>query len=129
MTQLIPNSDLRREADFRRLKTRHPICLLCGYCRHPAAIEFAHVIPRKFGVGCGGPLCSNCHRETSDKEKDMSYQPISNEPDLETIGRFLHAYAEWQRRSSDTFDAFAVYLLDQVRNTPIPKGYCNDTDT
>lgn len=117
MTLFISNFDLRREADFRRLKSRHPICLLCAYCRHPAAIEFAHLIPKKFGIGCGGPLCSNCHRETSDKEKDMSYRPTTNEPDLETIGRFLQAHAEWKRQSAETEDAFAVFLLDLARQT------------
>ena len=112
---LISREQLRREADFRRLKSRHPICLLCAYWRHPAAIEFAHLIPRQFGVGCGAPLCSNCHRELSDMEKDMSYKPTSNEPDLETLGRYLVALGTWSEAAAPTMKMLGAYALERSR--------------
>lgn len=117
---LISREQLRREADFRRLKTRHPICLLCAYWRHPAAIEFAHLIPRKFGVGCGAPLCSNCHRELSDMEKEMSYKPTTNEPDLETLGRYLVALGTWCEAAFPTMKMLGAYALERSRQKQTP---------
>jgi|SRR5436305_4682794 len=56
-------------------------CALCGYCRHPAALQFHHVDPstKSFGLGVRGItrsleklreeaakcvlLCANCHAE------------------------------------------------------------------
>jgi transposase len=56
-------------------------CALCGYARHPAALQFHHVNPatKSFGLGVRGitrsieklraeaakcvPLCANCHAE------------------------------------------------------------------
>lgn len=114
---IISREQLRREADFRRLKSRHPICLICAYWRHPAAIEFAHLIPHKFGVGCGAPLCSNCHRELSDMEKDMSYKPTSNDPDLETIGRYLVALGTWSEAAAPTMKMLGAHALELARHS------------
>lgn len=117
---IISREQLRREADFRRLKSRHPICLLCAYRRHPAAIEFAHLIPRQFGVGCGAPLCSNCHRELSDMEKEMSYKPTSNEPDLEALGRYLVALGTWSEAAAPTMKMLGAYALERSRQEKPP---------
>lgn len=111
----ISREQLRREVDFRRLKSRHPICLRCAYWRHPAAIEFAHLIPRQFGVGCGASLCSNCHRELSDMEKEMPYKPTSNEPDLETLGRYLVALGTWSEAAAPTMKMLGAYALERSR--------------
>ena len=59
----------------------------------------------------------------------MSYRPTTNEPDLETIGRFLQAHAEWKRQSAETEDAFAVFLLDLARKTNKPDDGDQDEDT
>ena len=109
------NEDKRREADFKRLRTRNPVCLSCGYSDHPAALEFAHIAPRKFHDD-GGVLCSNCHREQSDQEKDFSYAPTTGNPMMETIGRYLLAVAEWLKRIADTFITFGEWLLEQAEH-------------
>ncbi|WP_417494471.1 hypothetical protein [Maricaulis sp.] len=109
------NINKRREADYKRLRTRNPICLSCGYSDHPAAMEFAHIAPRRFHDD-GGVLCANCHREESDKEKDYSYAPITNNPTMETIGRYLLAVAEWFKRIAETFTIFGEWLLEQAEH-------------
>lgn len=112
MDDIISPEELRRESDYRRLRTRNPICQCCGYMNHPAALEFAHIAPRKFHDD-GGVLCSNCHRELSDIEKDFSYAPQSENPQMETIGRYLLALAEWFRRIAETIAQFGEWLLEQ----------------
>lgn len=112
MDDIISSEELRRERDFARLRTRNPVCLNCGYMNHPAALEFAHIAPRKFHDD-GGVLCANCHRELSDNEKDFSYQPQSQNPQMETIGRYLIALAEWFRRIAETIAEFGAWLLEQ----------------
>lgn len=106
-------TDKRREADFRRLRTRHPICLTCGYMGHPAAMEFSHLAPRKFHDD-GGVQCSNCHREASDAEKDFPYAPVTGNPMMETIGRYLLALAEWLQTIGGTLAEFGEWLLAQA---------------
>ncbi|WBQ14214.1 hypothetical protein L2D00_05900 [Hyphomonadaceae bacterium BL14] len=105
----------RREKDFRRLRTRNPICLACGYADHPAAMEFAHIAPRKFHDD-GGVLCSNCHREQSDTEKDFSYAPVTKNPPMEIIGRYLLALSEWLTRIGGTLAEFGRWLLEQAEH-------------
>lgn len=115
MNDLITPEDERRERDYRRLRTRNPICLSCGYSNHPAAMELSHIAPRKFHDD-GGVLCSNCHREMSDSEKDFSYSPQSINPTMETIGRYLLALAEWFTRIAETIAAFGHWLLYQAEH-------------
>jgi len=110
----ITKEQLRREADFRRLKSRHPICLWCAFDAHPAALEFAHIIPRKFAIGSGGTLCSNCHRISSDKEKDMSFSPRTQDPDRETIGRYLDALADWLIQIAKTLKTFGQAMIAEA---------------
>lgn len=111
MDDIISDADIRREKDFRRLRTRTPICLSCGYCKSSSAMELAHIAPREFHDD-GGVLCSNCHREVSDPEKDLSYAPQSANPQVETIGRYLIALSEWFLRIANTIAAFGEWLLN-----------------
>ncbi|HCY54481.1 MAG TPA: hypothetical protein DF715_02760 [Oceanicaulis sp.] len=114
MTTPSPEEE-RREKDFRRLRTRNPVCLSCGYSDHPAALEFAHIAPRKFHDD-GGVLCANCHREQSDTEKDFSYAPVTGNPMMETIGRYLLALSEWLTRIGATLAEFGQWLLEQAEH-------------
>lgn len=111
----------RREADYRRLRTRNPVCLTCGYMKHPAAMEFSHVAPRKFHDD-GGVQCSNCHREVSDKEKEFSYAPTTANPMMEKIGRYLLALSEWLTRIGVTLEEFGKWLLAQAPHVLPHKG-------
>ena len=118
----ITRKDLRREADFRRLKSRHPICLWCAFNKHPAALEFAHLIPSKFAIGTGGSLCCNCHRISTDMEKDMSFKPETENPDLETIGRYLDALGNWLLPMSEKLKTFGHELLEEAKSSSKQEG-------
>lgn len=115
MKTFLTAKELRREADFRRLKSRYPVCLICGYRAHPGAIEFAHIIPKAFGLGWGVPLCRNCHRELTDMEKDMSFKPTTTEIELETIGRLLGAIGEQYEKSAPTLKHLSAIALETAR--------------
>lgn len=116
MDDLCTPADERREKDYRRLRTRNPICLSCGYTNHSAAMELAHIAPKRFHDD-GGVLCSNCHREMSDTEKDYSYKPVSQNPMMETIGRYLLALSDWMLRIAETIAEFGRWLLLQADHT------------
>ena len=76
----------RLERHYRRLRTRTPVCLTCGFDRHPAALEYSHIVPRKFHDD-GGAQCHNCHSEFSDAERDLPYAPETQNPQMETLAR------------------------------------------
>lgn len=111
MTTITPEVK-RREADFRRLRTRNPICLTCGFTGHPASYEYSHLIPRRFHDD-GGAQCCNCHREFGDRDRDYSYAPVTDNPMMETIGRYLLALSEWLQRIGATLEEFGQWLLEQ----------------
>ncbi len=113
MDDIITPEDERREQDYKRLRTRNPVCVLCGYDKHPAALELAHIAPKGFHDD-GAALCRNCHREISDGEKDYPYSPETNNTKMETIGRYLLALAEWFRGIASTLEGFGQWLLEQA---------------
>lgn len=117
MDDTLSPEEMRRERDYRRLRTRNPICLHCGYHNHPAAMELAHIAPHKFHDDAG-VLCSNCHREVSDPEKDLPYAPQTQNPQIETIGRYLLALAEWFERIARTIAEFGAFLLALAERAP-----------
>jgi len=112
MTNNYHDEETRREKDYQRLRTRNPICVGCGYSDHPAALELAHIAPRKFHDD-GVVLCSNCHRVQSDTEKDYSYAPQSDNPEMETIGRYLLALSEFFQMIATRMFKYAEWLLEQ----------------
>lgn len=126
MKDILSPEELRREADFRRLKHRYPICIWCGYDRHPAALEYGHISPRKFGVGDGGAICRNCHREQSDQERDLSYQPKAPDQQLEQAGRYILALGLWLECIGRTLKHFGTILLDLAEQPPSNQGVEND---
>ncbi len=116
MKDIISDADVRREQDYKRLRTQTPICLTCGYSGSPAAMEYSHHVPKGFHDD-GGVQCSNCHREVSDIERDYSYEPQSANPQMETIGRYLIALAEWFERIANTIAGFGEWLLDFAQSS------------
>lgn len=115
MTNKYQDEETRREKDYHRLRTRNPICVGCGYSDHPAAMELAHIIPRKFDDDAV-VLCTNCHRMQSDAEKDYSYNPTSDNPQMETIGRYLLSVADFLKLIAAKFEMFGHWLLEQAEH-------------
>ncbi len=122
MKPVLSDEELRREADFRRLKHRHPVCVVCRYDRHPAALEYGHISPRKFGVGDGGAICRNCHRELSDQERDLPYQPEAHDRQLEQAGRYILALGFWLECIGRTLKRFGAMLLARAEQSSPKKG-------
>jgi len=114
------NDDDREERMARhakRLRTPHFVCLTCGFDRHPAALEYSHIAPRQFHED-GGPQCRNCHSQFSDEERGLPYKPESGNPQIETIGRYLLALAEWMVRVAETIAAFGAWLMGLANALP-----------
>lgn len=112
MTNKYEDSDTRLEKAYRRLGTSNPICVGCGFCGSPYALELAHIAPREFHDGVA-ILCSNCHRAQSDSEKDYPYQPQSDNPQMETIGRYLLGLSEFFQMIATRMAEFGHWLLEQ----------------
>jgi hypothetical protein len=80
----------KRQEDRKEFLNNHKIekgCTLCGYNKHPAALDFSHKDPKSksFNVSAGrfysmkrlmkeinkcDILCANCHREKTAVDKD-----------------------------------------------------------
>lgn len=115
MNDLTSAEEERREKDYQRLRTRNPVCLTCGYDKHPAALELSHIVPKGFHDDAG-PQCRNCHRELGDGEKDYAYQPQTLNPTMETIGRYLLSLSDWFIRIAETIAAFGRWLMFQAEH-------------
>lgn len=115
MTNQLTAKEKRLERHYERLRTRNPVCLTCGFDRHPAALQLSHIAPRKFHDD-GGPQCHNCHSEFSDAERALPYGPETANPMMETIGRYLLALSEWLQRVGETLQTFGEWLLDQAEH-------------
>ena len=118
MDNIIDPKELRKEAHFRRLKSRNPICVICGYDNSPAALEYAHVTPRQFGVGDGGAVCRNCHRELTETEIGLGFTPQAEDRELEQAGRYVLALGEWLEIIARTLKHFGASLLQRVETIP-----------
>lgn len=114
MDDIISPKELKKEADFRRLKSRNPVCLNCGYDRHSEALQYAHVSPRQFGVGDGGAVCMNCHCEMTAEEEHLGFRPTAQDRELEQAGRYVFALGEWLERISQTLKHFGAILLQRA---------------
>lgn len=115
MTNTYPEEESRRANDYRRLRTHNPICVGCSYCDHPAAMELAHIIPRKFDDDAV-VLCSNCHRKQSDAEKDYSYEPTTGNPLMETYGRYILSVADFLKLIASKFEEIGHWMLEQAQH-------------
>lgn len=112
--------EARREADFRRLGTRTPICGHCGESR-PQCLEAHHVA----GVAYDSTtvnLCRNCHRVQSDAQRDHPQRTESSDPKLEQAGRFLLGFADLLAPVPERLRQFGDDLIRRARDA------CSDTE-
>jgi hypothetical protein len=121
MSACLTQDQKRLEKHYQRLRTRTPSCVTCGFNRHPAALEYSHIAPRKFHDD-GGAQCHNCHSEFSDAERSLPYAPRTANPQMETIGRYLVALAEWFQRIAGTLLGFGEWLLAYAATAPVLEG-------
>ncbi len=107
----------RLERVFRRLGTRNPVCIGCGYSKSPFALELAHIAPKKFHDDVA-ILCRNCHREQSDAEKDFAYAHETDNPKMETIGRYLLGLSEFFLLIARATSEFGRWLVENAAHVP-----------
>jgi hypothetical protein len=115
MPACLTEEEKRLEQHYRRLRTRNPFCLTCGFSRHPAGLQYSHIIPNAMHDD-GGAQCHNCHSEFSDAERNLPYSTQTMNPQMEIIGRYLMNLAEWLRRIAETIAAFGAWLFDQAHH-------------
>lgn len=105
----------RTERHYARLRTRNPVCLTCGFDSNLAALHYSHIAPKRFHDD-GGAQCLNCHAALSDIERAYPYSPQTQNPMMETIGRYLLALAEWMTRIGQTLETFGAWLVGQAEH-------------
>lgn len=120
MSDFHDRKEIRREKRLAYLGTNKPMCVACGYDKHPAALERAHIAPRGFYPETA-LLCRNCHREQSDAEKDHAYRPETPNPTLETIGHYLLGLAEFLKLIARTLETFGLWLIDCAKRLIDPQ--------
>jgi hypothetical protein len=121
MNDYMTDEELRREADYARVRTRNPVCHACGFDKHPAAMELAHIAPRRFHDDAV-VLCANCHRIASDAEKGLPYSPSTANPTLETIARYLMHLSKLFILIAETFNKFGAQLLELAEKDLTPQA-------
>lgn len=109
-------TEIRREARRRRalerLGHRYPACVICGE-NDPLVLELHHPEGHKYGNNLV-PVCRNCHRKLSDRQKDHPGQ-INDPPDeLETIAHALLGRADFSEELAAQDRKFAELLLERA---------------
>ncbi len=86
------NRERRRQRALERLGTNTPRCPLCGI-DDPLALELHHIAGRDYDDELV-PVCRNCHRLLSDRQKDHPPGNNRSASDPERIGHFLLGLAD-----------------------------------
>jgi 5-methylcytosine-specific restriction endonuclease McrA len=105
----------RRQARLERLGTNTPRCVVCGE-DDSRCLERSHLAGRKFTDDIV-ILCRNCHRKTSESEKDHP-APKSDVPsDSECLRHFLLGLADLFELLVERFREFAKRLTADIAPT------------
>lgn len=102
----------RREQDYRRLRTRHGVCLQCGEHDPTCLIlEADHIAGREHHDDTG-VVCMNCHRKLTDKRLDHVPANAAYQGMQEVIARYLLGLADFLAGIVETLREFGRWLLD-----------------
>lgn len=99
----------RLEQQYRRLKTRKPVCLICGES-NPFCLELHHLAGNQHHDDVA-VVCRNCHRKLTDQQHD--HIPPSNSEGhgpLATIGHYLLGLADFLLMIVNTLRQFGRQL-------------------
>jgi hypothetical protein len=99
----------RRQARLERLGTNTPRCFVCGE-DDSRCLERSHLAGRKFTDDVV-ILCRNCHRKTSDSEKDYPTPKSSPLSANERLAHFLMGMADLFELLVERFREFAKRLI------------------
>lgn len=118
---LDPGLERRREAAYRRLGTRQPVCVACGTSgEEPWNYEFHHVAGRAFD-GTVVIVCTPCHRTLSDPTANRPAR--ADPPLLERAGRLFDGLAAFLELLVVTLRRYAAELLAAAQVCPWPYGW------
>src|SRR5258707_513652 len=80
------NREGRKQRRLEQLRTKHPVCSACG-CTDWCVFEVHHIAGRHFDAHTE-PVCANCHRRLTEKQKSHP-KPTSKEPGkIECAGHY-----------------------------------------
>ena len=100
----------RLEQQYRRLRTRNPVCVACSES-YPFCLELHHLAARKHHDDVS-VVCRNCHRKLSDGQHDHATIPTSEtEGALTKIGHYLLGLADFLMMIVTTLREFGKQLI------------------
>ena len=117
MTVDKPDSEDRLERRYRKLGTRHPVCVCCGY-DDPLSLELHHIAGRKHHDDVA-IVCRNCHRRLSDQQLDHPEDNQGGNTKLAAIGHYLVALADLFRMLADRLVQFGKDLIELANGSAI----------
>lgn len=118
MTEEEISKAIERTKEARRLGGYDRICIACGE-PHTRCLELHHLAGRAYGDDLV-PICRNCHRKVTDKEKN---KPVLTYPStLEQIGHWLQGLAEFLGELALKAFEFSRVLIDAAKHCPPPYG-------
>ena len=116
MTKQTTNSDARLEQQYRRLRTRKPVCVGCSES-DPFCLELHHVAGQKHHDDVG-IICRNCHRKLTNQQHHHTPAsvPEARGP-IATIAHYLLGLADLLMMIVRALQNFGKYLLEQAHDT------------
>jgi hypothetical protein len=96
----------REQRALERLGSNNPSCVICR-CDDPFALELHHIAGRAFDNETV-PVCRNCHRVLSDRQKDHPPSLTNPPSDLECTGHALLGLA-------DMFELLVKWLREHAK--------------
>ncbi len=107
--------EIRRQRAMERLGSNSPKCAICGE-NEPHCLERHHVAGQAFADDTV-ILCRNCHRKTSDTQKDHPERSKRRPDPLERIGHFLLGIADLFELLIGKLREFGGALIAQAQAT------------
>ena len=103
----------RLEQQYRRLGTREPSCVTCGFS-NPFALQKHHLAGSKHHDDTVIE-CANCHSNLSDLQRDHVPPDLAvTSETLLTIGRYLRGLADVFAMLATTLRHFGEWLIEEA---------------
>lgn len=104
----------RCEQQYRRLRSRNPVCVGCSES-NPFCLELHHIGREKHHDDVS-IVCRNCHRKLTEEQKGH-IPPNASEPtgQLATIGHYLHGLCDLLAMILETLRKFAEWLISEAQ--------------
>ena len=110
------DADVRLEQQYRRLRTRNPVCVSCSEA-DPFCLELHHLAGQKHHDDVG-IICRNCHRKLTNQQHDHtpSSVPETRGP-MATIAHYLLGLADLLLMIVTALRDFGRQLMERAYGT------------